>query len=1844
MRISILMFLFSALATFTFYGCNSEKSQTESSGAKEPTAKIISELPASVISPDAPLYFRFVNAVVTDTSEVPVKDALQITPNLKVRLSWSDARTLKATPLEEAARGMEYKASLKPSVLLPNRFKDIAPIKFTFRTLSQEVTGYEGRFTAANEGKAGFVSYRGRISLLLKADLNAVKNAFTIKEGRNSLPLNWHMERGGRSFSFDTERLRRQKTDRHFLVQVDAAALQLERDFKYDLVLPAIASFKAVNVIVAGGNEANPQIKITFSDILATDQDIRGLISIEPAVPIKIKKSASTVTLSGPFIHGQDYTINIHPGIRDKWGGQTTKLSKEKLTFENIQPQIRFARGGIILPSDKEQKIAFTTVNVAKVHLNIMRVFESNIGQFLQMERLDGNSLRRNEFSYQMERVGITVADTDLVISSTSNKWLQSEVDIANLIDGHARGFLLLHLSFNKKDMIYKIPKEDNSYRDYRRKRRNRFGSVGSYWYMYNMANVYKPVIVSDIGLTLKTGANDTRVYATDLISGKPLPKTHIILRTLQNQMIAELETDSEGMARFYDIDEKIFYVEGLRNGQRSIIKTNDMAWNLSSFDISGTVRLKNTYKGFIYNDRGVYRPGDTIHVSALFRSDEKPMPDGLPVTLKVKNPRGQLVYEKINTSGNDGFYSFTFSSAPTDPTGLYIGKFSAGATSFDHRFRIETIAPERLKVKVSSNPHIIDGKTKKAALHVDAKYLFGAPAGGLPINIRVSVNSVLTRFKRYKDFIFNSTNSDFHSIDEQVSSGVTDKNGAFDTSWRKPSLSNAPGMLRALFNVSVREKGGRPVKRQLAVPFHVHPRYVGYRPAELQWNYAQLNSTLKIPAVMVNTDGEALVGKNIHYRIYHNESNWWWEYNSRDRFRMRFKEATNSIQLDEGNLISAARPVNLQFTPVESGEYMIEFSDPAKGGHTVNYFFSAGFYGGGNRAKDAGDLALHNDKHIYRPGDEAVISFPMPAEAIALVTVEKGGHIVSNHWHYPSGKSRTEKVRIPVTEEMQPTAYVSVSVIQPHQATLSDRPLRSYGVVPLNIHNPDARQKIMLKMPKELKPGQSFDVHLQTGDKQPTQYTVALVDEGLLQLTRFKSPDPLAFFFRKEKLSIRSYDLYGKVLGANRGDIFKTFSIGGDMDLAMLNERKTGNTDKNSAIRRFKPVAFFEGPLQSDAHGALTVHFSIPDYIGELRLMVVSASKNRYGSLEKHVPVKADLMVLPTAPRVLGPGDMVRLPVTVFANTMPAGPVGVTIKTKGPIKIIGPAKRHLTFTKTGERDINFKVQALQAIGPAQIRIEASDGRSGAHYKADLPIRASAQQEHISIRKETAPGNSVRLKVPPRGIKGSSKALLTLRLTPDMNLGPRLFELIRYPYGCIEQTISSALPQLFIRNFIAPSQLADKDIADNINNALRRLRKFTLRSGAFGYWPGANDFSAWGTNYAGHFMIEARKHGYYVPDDLFDGWQRFEQSRALLTTEDMTTRLYRLYLLALSGNPAIGPMNLIKEGALDQLNNTQRWLLAAAYKLSGNEDEAKRISSEAGITVADKGYDEHTFGTAQRDKGLILQQAVLFKQWPKADRLTDELIVLMRSDNWLSTQEKAFILMGLAQYQSAMIDNTNMEQKLNGSIRFADGQTKSFDTNQNFFSINVDAKMDQDIRIDFSDKCTSKRLFATLDWSGIPLIGKQKNMARNLSLNVLWMDENGRAINPVRTKQGQTIWGLFQVGLDARRGRLKNLALTQIIPSGWEIENNLSQYTALPSWATRLKVANATYQDIRDDRAQWFFDLYGKQTRNFLLKINVVSQGHFYLPGAMTEAMYDHSYRATKAGAWIDVVPAGVRP
>lgn len=1843
------------ISTLLFLSCK-EKKTIEREYSPE-VARLVSQVTGGMIGSSDPIRVVFTQNM-TDESRIGQalkEDVFEFEPSIDGVSKWQDGRTLVFQPNEALPFRKAYQGQLLFDELFPEtEYASLKPLYFSFQVSGREIREVHADFELARENDPQRVTFDGIIFLTEISEASAVKKACQIELDGKSIGFSLTGLPDQKGFKFSSEEIIRGQAEQELVMKIIKSGLDLSQDHEQKFLLPAVSDFKVVSVsAVTEGQE--PYILIGFSDQLKSGQELRGFISVQPGLDLQVQDIQKKIMARGNFELGQDYTVTVQPGIKSRWATATRELFSETIRIEDMRPDIRFANEGVFLPSSNQKKILFQTVNVKRAKLKIMKVFESNLGQFLQNEQLSGARERREEFNWNIDQVGLTVVDTFLQIGATRNQWLQHELDLQKLIKDDDKGCFLLGLSFEREDMLYDLSTR------YRGREYDYYNDPSSYGYLYYHGRVYKPIIRSDLGITYKKGKAGHYVFVTDLISAAPLAGVRVRLKTYQHQLIAEGMTNGEGMVDFPASEQQVFYLEAEKGNQRSALKLNEMSWNLTTFDVGGSEAGDRGVRAFIYTERGVYRPGDPINLCAIIRNDEDTFPDGHPVSMTISNPKNQVVFEQTKKDGVDGFYHFMFKGNEDDLTGKYQAKIKAGSETFTHELRIETVMAERLKVEIDAIKQQFSAQDRMFKATLISKYLFGNPAGNLDAEVTINLESVEKSFKKYEDFSFSNQTLSYDPVSETLFEGKLDAGGEASILWTFPSFVNAPSALRGQIIAKVLESGGRASKGFLNISIDPYSYYVGVKPPDLDYHYAATGQALNISAVAVDPEGAAQAGRTLNYRIYRNERRWWWEYDSRDQYRLRFKSDRSTRLVKDGRLVSGSTPATISFTFEERGEYLIEVQDGVDG-HIASFFLSAYPWGESpTEGKEAGILALKTDKEKYRPGDKAVVSFPVPEQATILLTVEKGGKILWSKWQQQAesverrawsgereakGEGRDvtrtarssqmeKKIEIEVTEEMLPTAYVSVSLIQPHEQTANDRPLRMYGVVPINGEDAATRQELKINMPAELQPKQDFEVEIQTADRKATQLTIAVVDEGLLSLTHFDTPDPWKEFYRKQRLAIETFDLFNHVIGVNKGDILQTFSIGGDMELdyraRQLQEEKA---------KRFEPVCLFSGGLTTDSNGKAKARFHMPNYIGAVRVMAVAAKGNRYGSAEKSVPVKSDLMVMPTLPRVLAPDDKISVPVTVFAMREQVGAVTVSIEVSDPLEISGENSKQLSFAAEENAEIFFSLRAKAAVGVGKIKIKAVSSKFEADSETEIAIRASSPYIRTAETKEIKPGGSGNLRIPDQGLPGTNQATISVQRRPNLKLSNRLLGLIHYPYGCIEQLTSAVFPQLYLKTFIPKSSLAFRDIDENINAGIARLRKFQMPTGGFTYWPGRSELSVWGTIYGGHFLVEAKKLGYNVPSSLYNNWLKFLQARVRSNEGEVQDRVYAVYVLAAAGAPHLGAMNLLKENYLAKMNDSQRCFLAGAYRLAGVDEAADEILRSTGMKVTDYYEFGGSYGSGLRDKAIILEQMTLAGYWQQAHQIADELALALSSEQWYSTQTTGYMLLALGKYLRVLEGDKTEEEKLVGKITMPDGKTREFDTKDMSFQIDISSDFGKEATVALSEKSTVKRAFVVLEWSGKPMQYLGQDESRNLNLEVRWLDENGAAIDPTRLRQGTIFWGHFRVSKTVEYNyKIEEIALVQLLPSGWEIDNVRLSGETQPEWMKGWRLNREEYLDLRDDRALWFFDMNPhEQSLDFIIKLSAVTVGEFFLPPTQVEAMYNNTYKAMKAGRKVDVV------
>jgi uncharacterized protein YfaS (alpha-2-macroglobulin family) len=1779
----------------------------------EEQAKEISYITSGDIHFDDVIEIYFNNPVVEE-NEVgsSPKDVFKFSPNIKGHAVWEERNVLKFIPEKTLTGRKSYEGILKLDKLSPSflerKMEDLA---FRFTVLGRDVSSFNGSLELKDRNDPKILIYSGSILFSEKTTLESVQKAVELRGGKN-LTLSWS-QIDAWNYQFSSSEILRTDKNQNYKIIIDKDPLELEADYTETFVLSPLKKMIA-NKFRTDEAGRKPRIRITFSDELDMEQNIDGLIQITPAIKFEIKKLGKTIILDGKFKFGKSYNISVQKGIRSRWGSKTESVVSEELQFSNIPPQVEFGSNGIILPTSNKKKIQFYTTNLKRVHLQVKKVFSNQVGNFVHSEQLNSTKTRNRDFKSNYEsNVGVIIKNQTIELGTEQNEWILNEFDLSKLFENYNNGLFLIRINFTPEDVAMPIENED------------------VLQYIVEKGQIYKPVFLSNLGLTVKIADDETYVFVTDILTGKPLSSVQVSLLDYRGESKTSQYTDRQGVTVF-DSDDYFYYVLAEQGDQITALNKGEMQWSNSGFDIGGIREDRDRTKGFIYTERGVYRPGDSIHVGFIVKNESNSFPTDHPAEIRVRDPEYNTIYEHTSVESTDGFYVFKFKTDENAPTGNYNISINAGNSWFYEDLKIETVVAEQLKVKINPRKKEFIWTDKTIDFEINANYLFGAPAANLKAEATIEIHPREITFPKFSDFTFTRADVEFKSITQNIFKKDLDSEGNLRGNWYLPALGNVPSALRLKIMAKVLEKGGQPNEGWTFVNKHVYPNYVGLKDPS-GYGYFKTGQEVKFPLVLLDTESKNVGGRQLQYRIYRNDKMWWYQYDSRSHYRLRYKEDNQTYLEAEGDITTSKGVNYIGFTPSENGEYLIEVSDGGNG-HTASMFFSAYQYGrssGGEQ--NEGTLALKSDKAKYAPNETAKIKMPNPKKGNILVTVEKGQEILDWFWVNPANNNSDELlINVPLNSEMLPNVYVTVSVIQPHNQTVNDRPIRMFGIIPILVEDSNTKLNYIISSSENLVPNEDFTIDINTENQKKSQISVAIVDEGLLSLTQFRTPQPWKEFYKKIGLFVESYDVFSHVISANKGDVFQTFSIGGSEEM----DYRESQLDPIDGKKRFKPVCMFKGPFYTDNNGHAKLTFHMPNYNGAVRVMVVGTNQSSFGNGEKTIPVRSDIIMQPSIPRILNPGDEFILPVALFNLNPKIKSAQFNIVTEGPLEIISDNKFTVDFSQKSEADIRFKVRVKEAIGQAKITINGSAGNVKVQSETNIKVVPSATRIYDKTTQKVEKEKTISLKVPKVGLEGTNNATLEVSLFPNMDFDHRLKWLIRYPYGCIEQTTSAIFPQLSLKTMGYFRGDEKIEIDKNINEGINRLQLFLLSDGGFSYWPGNTSASEWGSNYATHFLVEAKKMGYAVPDFMYNNALNSLKNNANYHNGHLTTRVNRVFILALANKTSMSEMNILMENNLNNMSSAEKWMLAAAYHLAGAEEIRDKILAIAGTVTVEYDPFSYNYGSKYRDDAIILYCATLMKKMDIAELLAKNVSLKLSSTDYLSTQSSGYMLLALGNYFEAIGINAEKGQVIAGTITLANGTKIDFNE-KGRYSVKIKGNFDQNIQCSLSDKSNVDQAFFTLSWNGVPKYDQIEAVEKNLKLNVTWYDESGNTINPQNLKQGATIIGKYSVKNTSPVTELSELALVQIIPSGWAIENTRLNNKVLPSWVTSWNINKEDYMDIRDDRVMWFFDLEGQETLDFIVKINCVNAGDFWLPATLTEAMYNSDFKATTEGKKVHV-------
>lgn len=1481
------------------------------------------------------------------------------------------------------------------------------------------------------------------------------------------------------------------------------------------------------------------------------------------------------------------------------------KTPVKEAANKDIEPKIIFSNDGIILPA-KDKKIAFRSINVKKVNLKIKKVYENNTTQFLQEFIFKGNG---NIFDYNVEdtfdKVGDIVFEKDYNLDYEKNIWKQNEIELGDFVD--TKGLFILELSFDEKGIDYEFPAGTDSWKKYS--------------FMRNNGRIGKAVLLSHMGITAQKETEQTVVCVMDILKNTPVKNAEVKLISVNNQVLQEGKTDSKGEIVFKNYD-KMMYVLAEKDGERSILKFRDSQLSYDGFAVEGVFASKGI-QAFIYTDRGIYRPGDEVHISFIARNNEISLPENHPVTINIYSPTGKKFIENaVITESKNGFYTYSFKTNLDSETGIWRAEAQMGSNKFIKDISVETVVPYKIKVETKVPEELNINENKNFKMSIEADYLFGAPGKNLKYTSDIQIREESINFEKFRNYVFkNPTSYAFNS--REYTEGKLNEEGKgeleFDISKIIPKNLNLIGII----TTRVMETNGRPVIKMDTISINKFDSYVGIKTPED--TYIKSGDKLNLEVIAVDNKGENLIsGKNLTYRVYKNEYSWWWDYDDYNSFMRSIKTDKNTVLLCEKDFVSGDKPYLIDYAPEGNGEIFVEVEDKTTGQITgINLY--AGTWRDSTLNRKIDKLKIESEQKKYAVGDTAKIIFEGTKGAKALVTVEKKGVVSERKW-IDAGEIKNI-FELPVTEDMFPNAYVNIRLFQDYNTLDNDRPLRLYGAVPIVVENESRKLNIKIDAPENIKPNEKFTVKVKNLSETKMDYTVAVVDEGILEITGFKTPDPYGYFYQKLGMQVFSYDNYSEIIGRTFGDVHQILKTGGDGFVNETAMTKSAQRMKNMGIedvQRFKPVALFKGVLTTDEKGEGEIEFAIPDYIGAVKVMVVGADGEKYGSAEKEIVVKAPVVMQSSLPKNLKYGDEFIVPVSVFALEEEVGEVKVTLDFMGDIQT-----QTVSFDEKGDKTVYFNVKTGEYIGNGKIKISAVSKIYNYEEETDININSNNPYIYINEIKNLEAGKEIFFTQPENFIKGSAEGKITVSNTPILSVDHRIQELIRYPYGCVEQTVSAVFPQIYIDMLTHSNKFDREKIIGNVNAAVGKLSRLQMYDGSFPYWQ-QGDTDIWATVYTGHFLTEAKARGYYIPEDMYNRVVSYEKELVRNNNISLETKVYALYVLALGDVPEISQMNLIYENYFDKLSTTGKWYLAAAYNFAG-EDKLSKDTAEKLSLVPDKmseEYERYSYGSELRDKAVILNAYYNIFGRPE-ENLYKEVLTKLQSNQWLSTQS-----MGQALAALAHMKDSSTGKDIAGIIDI-DGKQTEFTTENGIFEYIVPENV-KDIKVISKDNG-----YINYYWEGVPVNYEGENISETVKLTRNYYDEKGNPINEkdiLSLSSGKSFWLEIKV-LPADSVKeyihVDNMALTQVLPSGWEIENIRAVNGQYPNWVEeRIRDTYVDYEDIRDDRIMWFFDYnnYNQGGQSFFVKINAVTKGNFDFPGTTAEAMYDNSCRAYLKG------------
>ena len=1557
--------------------------------------------------------------------------------------------------------------------------------------------------------------------------------------------------------------------------------------------------------------------------------NLADAISFSPAIKFTAEPTETGFVIrSGNFDQTRSYTLMIAKRIRGRIGGVLHEEYSTNITFGQLEPAISFANEkGVYLSGKGAKNIEVRIINVPRVKVVVSKIYENNLlmAQHSNYRPRETSSTTESG-SISLDRKAMTEEGPVNYEPDDDNLTLgdviyEREIDTRTLPRSATSSVnRILNL-----DISDKLPEFKGIYHIMIR-------SAKDYWVRDS-----RFVSLSDIGMIAKEGKEKIIVFTNSIKTATALPGVAVQAYGANNQLLGTGTTGNDGVAEIAYTRKEF---AGFRPAMLIAKSADDFNYlpfnttriNTSRFEVGGRRGNPAGLDAYIYPERDIYRPGEKVNFSVILRDRQWKSPGELPIVLKFLLPNGKELKTFRKTLNGQGSVEGSVDIAPTAITGSYSLEVytSSDVLLATQPFRIEEFVPDRIKVIAQLDKALLEAGDA-AKLNIHAVNFFGPPAANRNYECEIQVHSVNFRPKDYENYTFNLSDQSA-SFDKNVRQGKTDEQGNSVENYEVPEIFKNIGLLQATFYATVFDETGRPVSRSTSVDIYTQKVFFGL--ADDGYWFYPLNQPVDFPLIALDRN-EKIVTGTAHVEVIKHEYHTVLTKNG-DYFRYESQEEDKMIT--ETTLPVSGEATHYSFTPRSPGDYELRVALPGASSYVSKEFYSWGAWGGDNNSfqvNNEGHIDISLDKKSYYTGESVGALIKTPFDGRLLITMETD-KVLS--YQYVDVDKRTAHVSLPLTVDDVPNVYITATLIKPHD--LSDIPLTvAHGFQSVKV---EAKER---HMPVEIvaQPAVRSHTHQKITVKATpgSMVTLAAVDNGVLQVSNFTTPDPYAHFYAKRALEVTDYDLYPLLFPEVKAALSST---GGDEEADM---KKRTNP---MPAKRIKILSYWSGIAQADGGGEASFEFDIPQFSGSVRLMAVAYKNEDFGSQELNMTV-ADPIVLSSAlPRFMSPGDTVTLPVTISNTTTSGAGADVKLRLSGPLHSVADQEQSINIGANSEGRAEFKLAASPTIGIGKVTVDVN--AKGEHFsdETEIGIRPSAP-----LTKSTGSGSIPGGSSQPVGwsigdfIPSSIDYQLVLSKSPAAELGPWLGRLVEYPYGCTEQTVSIAFPQLYFGDLADLVRSKNVDASEKINansnvqEAIRKIKMRQLYNGAVTLWDDEGTENWWATIYAAHFLLEARKAGFDVDPSLLSTMLGYINNRMKnretvmywynrtfnrrIAPEEVT---YGLYVLALAGQPNVSAMNYYKARP-EMLSLDCRYMLAAAYALAGD-----RRSFQQFLPASFSGEEANTttggcFASDVRDESLALDVLVDADPGnPQIPVMARHVMDKLKQRTWFSTQELAFSVLGLGKVArqdagSSVTADVEVDGRKIGTM---DGNPLKLTTRQIAGAAGSGGVPKVTIHTHGSGK-----LYYYWETEGISSTGAFKEEDSYLRVRKRFFDRFGRPLTGNTFKQNDLV--IVQVTLERTFSTdVDNIVITDMLPAGFEIENPRTKDIPDMDWVKDDD--SPTALDVRDDRINLFVDLHAmKQT--YYYAVRAVSPGIYHMGPVSADAMYNGEYHSYNGAGTIRI-------